>query len=191
MVKVYLVFLVLLGLERLLELHISRRNAAHAFARGAIEVGRGHFVAMAMLHSAFLVACGTEAVLARRPFIPALSVPMIGLELLAQGLRYWAVATLGSRWNVRVIIVPGEAAIASGPYRHLRHPNYLAVIIEGVAVPLIASAWFTAVAFTVLNAGLLAVRIRCEERALAEHCEYDARLPGRRRFLPGWRTIAG
>jgi methyltransferase len=113
---------------------------------------------------------------------------MLTLLVLAQVLRYWAVLTLGTRWNVRVLVVPGDAAIVTGPYRYLRHPNYLAVIVEGFAVPLVHSAWLTALAFTALNAALLRVRIRCEEAALAAHCGYAERFATRHRFIPGPRA---
>lgn len=184
MVIAYLAFLVLLAGERIVELELSRRHAAWAFAHGGIELGRGHFAAMRALHAAFLVACGAEVLLAARPFVPAIGVPMLGLALAAQGLRYWAIASLGPHWNVRVIVVPGVPAVTRGPYRFLRHPNYVAVALEGVAVPLVHGAWITAVAFTLANAVLLAVRIRCEEDALARHCGYGERLGGRPRFLP-------
>jgi methyltransferase len=190
-VYVYLALLGLLALERGIELAVSRGNAARAFARGGLEVGRRHFVLMKLLHTGFFVACAAEVVLLHRPFLPVLAVPMAALVLLAQGLRYWALATLGRRWNVRVIVVPGEAAVTTGPYRYLRHPNYLAVAVEGFAVPLVHTAWLTAIAFTALDAWLLTVRIRCEERALAEHCRYAERLGDRRRFLPSsWRSMA-
>ena len=97
----YLALLALLGLERVGELVISRRNAARALARGAIEVGQRHFQVMKALHTAFFVACAAEVVLLHRPFIPSLGVPMLVLVVLAQVLRYWAVLTLGRRWNVR------------------------------------------------------------------------------------------
>jgi methyltransferase len=190
MVSWYLVLLALLGVERLGELVISRRNAADAVARGAIEVGQRHFQVMKVLHTLFLVACAAEVVLLRRPFIPALGVPMLVLAVLAQVLRYWAVLTLGRRWNVRVLVIPGDQAIVTGPYRYLRHPNYLAVIVEGVAVPLVHTAWLTALGFTLANAALLRVRIRCEERALATYCDYGRRLGDRPRLIPGRRVTA-
>lgn len=184
----YTAFLALLGAERLVELFISRRNAAWALRRGGVEYGHGHFVWMKLLHSAFLAASVLEVLLLGRPFLPALGWPMLGMALAAQGLRYWAVTTLGRRWNVRVIVLPGEPAVAGGPYRYLRHPNYLAVIVEGLAVPLIHGAWITAVTFTLLNGLLLMVRIRCEERALARHCDYRRRLGRRGRLIPGVAT---
>jgi methyltransferase len=180
----YLIFLSLLGLERLAEMAVSKRNAAWARARGGVEAGRRHFPLMTALHLGFFGGCLAEVWLLGRPFIPALAWPMLALALLAQGLRYWAIAALGRHWNVRVIVVPGARPVATGPYRHLRHPNYLAVVLEGAAVPLMHTAYLTAAAFTVLNAWMLAVRIRCEEQALAHHCHPDAALANRGRLIP-------
>ncbi len=91
---------------------------------------------------------------------------MLALVVLAQGLRWWCITTLGPHWNTRVIVVPGAPLVAAGPYRLLRHPNYVAVVVEGAALPLVHTAWVTAVAFTALNLVLLSVRIRVEEQAL-------------------------
>jgi len=189
MVKLYLALLAALALERLVELVLSARHAAAAFARGGFEVGQRHFRLMAALHVAFLVGCAAEVVLLHRPFRPLLAAPMLALLLLAQGLRYWAVFTLGALWNVRVIVIPGTAAVDRGPYRFVRHPNYLAVMVEGIAIPLLHGAWITAIVFTALDSMLLAVRVRCEEHALAVHMGYAARLGGRPRFLP--RVLGG
>jgi methyltransferase len=184
----YLLLLALIGCERLFELALSRRNAALAIAAGGVEYGRGHFGPMKVLHTAFLLGCAAEVLLLERPFVATLGVPMLALALAAQFLRYWAIATLGSAWNVRVLVVPGRESVADGPYRWIRHPNYLAVVVEGFALPLIHGAWLTAALFTVLNALLLRVRIRCEEGALARHCSYDARLGDRGRWIPGSRA---
>ena len=155
------------ALERVAELVVSARNARWSFARGGVESGRGHFPAMVALHTGLLLACVAEAWLADRPFLPWLGWPMLVLVLASQGLRWWCIATLGPRWNTRVIVVPGLPLVARGPYRWLRHPNYVAVVVEGFALPLVHSCWVTAVAFTVLNAVLLArFRIPAEERAL-------------------------
>jgi methyltransferase len=183
-VTAYLVFLALVGAQRLSELVISERNARRALARGGVELGRAHFRFMKLLHGAFLFACAAEVVYARRPFVPALGVPMLVLALAAQGVRLWTLRTLGPRWNARVIVMPGAPVVDSGPYRYVRHPNYLAVAVEGVAIPLVHSAWITALVFSVLNAGLLAVRIHCEERALGLHCRGAQQLAGLPRFLP-------
>jgi methyltransferase len=182
--SLYALFLALLALERMVELFLSRRNANWALQQGGIETGQGHFRWMKLLHTVFFVACLVEVYLAGRPFLPWLGYPMFAVALLAQGLRYWAISSLGRYWNVRVIVVPDAPAITRGPYRFLRHPNYLAVVLEGLAVPLIHSAWLTALLFTLLNAWLLAVRIRCEEETLARYCSYQDGFQGKRRFLP-------
>jgi methyltransferase len=133
-----------------------------------MEYGAGHYPIMVALHTALLIGCVTESWLLDRPFVPALGYPMIALALLAQFTRYWVIRTLGGRWTTRVIVVPGTVRVKTGPYRFLRHPNYLAVVVEGIALPLVHSNWITAVVFTVANAALLSVRIRCEDRALEE-----------------------
>lgn len=187
MVSWYLAFLAVLALERAFELIISRRHAAWALAHGGIEVGTRHFVFMKLLHTALLGGSALEVVCLHRPFCAALGVPMLLLVVLSQALRYWVIVSLGRRWNVRVIVIPGQPVIASGPYRYLRHPNYVSVIVEGAAVPLVHSAWITALVFSLLNAVMLAVRIRCEEQALARYCGYNEHLGNRRRLLPTWR----
>jgi len=162
-------FVLATGVERLVELAISRRNAAWAFARGGVESGRGHFPAMVALHTALLAGAIAEVWLLGRPFIPALGWPMLALALLCQAGRYAVIASLGRQWNTRVIVVPGMPLVRRGLYRFawLRHPNYWIVAIEGVALPLVHTAWITALAFTALNAVLLlGFRIPTEERAL-------------------------
>ena len=189
MVTAYLLVLTGLALERVWELHLGRRNAQAAFVRGGVEYGRGHFAAMRILHATFFVSCALEVVLLRRPFRPLLGAGCVGVVLCAQALRYWAIASLGGRWNVRVIVEPGVPAVIRGPYRYLRHPNYVAVALEGVAVPMMHGAWLTALVFSLLDAWLLRVRIACEERALRRHCGYDARLALRPRFIPAWPAL--
>lgn len=181
--RAYLAFLVLLAAERLYELRLSRRNARASMARGGVEVGRAHYRVMTALHTAFLLCCALEVVALRRPFpgVPG-ALALVGV-LASQGLRYWAIAALGQRWNTRIIFVPGEAPVVSGPYRWVRHPNYVAVIAEIALVPLVHGAWLTAVAFSIANAALLAVRIRAEERALGG--SYAVAFAGRPRFIPG------
>ncbi|MBU5424232.1 isoprenylcysteine carboxyl methyltransferase family protein [Cellulomonas hominis] len=158
----------LTAVERLAELVVSARNARWSFARGGVESGRGHFPAMVALHTGLLVACVVEVHAADRPFLPWLGWPALVLVLASQGLRWWCIATLGPRWNTRVIVVPGLPLVHRGPYRWLSHPNYVAVVVEGLALPLVHTAWVTALGFTVLNAVLLlGFRIPAEERALA------------------------
>jgi len=163
-------FYVVLGataLERLAELVVSARNARWSFARGGVETGRGHFPAMVALHTGLLVACVVEVNVADRPFIPWVGWPAFVLVLASQALRWWCIASLGPRWNTRVIVVPGLPLVEGGPYRFFSHPNYVAVVLEGIALPLVHDAWVTALVFTVLNAVLLLrFRLPAEERAL-------------------------
>ncbi len=184
MVGPYLLLLALLAAERIFELRLSRRNTDRALARGGFEVGKRHFVAMRALHVAFFAGCIAEVVLLNRTFVAPLGYSMLLLALLAQALRYWAIRSLGPCWNVRVIVVPNAPVVTAGPYRYLRHPNYLAVIVEGFAVPLIHSAWITAAVFSALNAILLWVRIRSEEDALEQAGTYREQLGDRHRLLP-------
>jgi methyltransferase len=162
----YLGLVALVACERLVELALSRRNARSAFARGGIEHGRAHFPAMAVLHGAFLCSCALEVVLLRRPFPGAVGWAALFAFVLAQALRYWAIGSLGDRWNVRVIVVPGDIPVVRGPYRFIRHPNYLAVVVEILALPLVHGAFLTAAVFSAANAALLRIRIRTEEQAL-------------------------
>ncbi|WP_432540560.1 isoprenylcysteine carboxyl methyltransferase family protein [Kineococcus sp. SYSU DK002] len=157
------------GLERVAELVVSTRNARWSFARGGRESGRGHFPPMVALHTGLLVAVLVEWFAAGRTFVPALGWPMLALVLASQALRWWCITTLGPRWNTRVIVVPGLELVARGPYRWFKHPNYVAVVVEGFALPLVASCWWTALGFTVLNAVLLlGFRLPAENRALAQ-----------------------
>jgi methyltransferase len=165
----YLVFILLTGGERLAEVIVSTRNAKWAVERGGVESGRRHFPWMVALHFGLLLGALAEVFLLHRPFLPWLGWPMLGVALLCQAGRWWIIATLGHQWNTRVIVVPGLGRVRRGPYRFswLRHPNYVIVAVEGIALPLVYTAWITAIAFTVLNAILLlGFRIPTENRAL-------------------------
>ncbi|BFV56436.1 isoprenylcysteine carboxylmethyltransferase family protein [Kitasatospora sp. CMC57] len=162
----YTVLVLLVAVERLAELVVARRNSRWSRDRGAVEYGSGHYPVMVLLHTALLAGCLAETWLTDRPFLPWLGWPMLALALGAQALRWWCITSLGPRWNTRVLVVPGLPLVTGGPYRRLRHPNYLAVVVEGAALPLVHSAWVTAAVFTLLNLPLLTVRLRCETAAL-------------------------
>jgi methyltransferase len=165
-VTLFTVVLVATALERVVELVVSVRHARWALDHGGVESGRGHYPWMVALHVGLLVGALVE-VQVRDPSPPAALVAVaLTVVVLAQGLRWWCIATLGRQWNTRVIVVPGMPLVTGGPYRFVRHPNYVAVVAEGVALPLVGGAWVTAVLFTLANAVLLTVRIRCEDRAL-------------------------
>lgn len=163
----FTVVILLVALERLAELVVSNRNTAWSLERGGRETGQGHYPFMVVLHSALLVGALVEAWVRRPDVSAALAWTMLALLLASQALRWWCITTLGRRWNTRVIVVPGMEPVRRGPYRLLSHPNYVAVVVEGLALPLLHAAWVTALVFTVANAALLTVRIRTENAALA------------------------
>lgn len=183
----YTILIGMVAAGRLIELRIANRNFRNLLARGGVEVAPEHYRWMVLLHTAFLIACPLEVWLLDRPFLPALGFPMLLLVILAAALRWWVIATLDGRWTTRVVCLPGVAPVTDGPYRFLRHPNYLAVIVEMFALPLIHTAWLTAVVFSALNAVILRVRIRAEEEALSRLSDYGAAFAGRPRLLPGGR----
>ena len=178
----------LVVLERLVELVITERNARSLKARGGFEVGRAHFLPMALLHTGLLIAAPLEVFQQERPFLPVFGTVMLVLLAGTMGLRYWAISSLGDRWTTRVFVVPGEPPVVKGPYRWLHHPNYLAVIVEVAVLPLIHTAWWTAIAFSIGNALVLRVRIRVEEEALESQSDYAGVLGDRPRIVPGTRV---
>ena len=166
----YTIFIVLTCIDSLIEVLVSNRNAAWSFSQGGIERGKGHYPFMVVLHTGFLIAAVAEVWMLDRSFSIITGSMWFAIALLCQGLRWWCINTLGQRWNTRVILVPNLPRITDGPYKYLSHPNYVIVALEGLALPLTHNAYLTAAAFTILNAGLMWVRIRCEEAALQELC---------------------
>ncbi|MEA2692616.1 MAG: methyltransferase [Acidobacteriota bacterium] len=181
----YTVLVGLAAVERLCELRIASRNRQRLLKQGAVEVGAGHYPWMVLLHTLWLLACPLEVWLLGRPFLPVLAAVALAGFLGSMALRYWVIATLGGRWTTRILVLPGSAPIAAGPYRFTRHPNYLAVIVEIATLPLVHTAWWTAIVWSLADALLLRVRIRAEEKALSEVSSYGSVFAGRPRFLPG------
>jgi methyltransferase len=180
--SLYFGFLALVVAERGLELAISRANGRAAFASGAFEVGRRHYRYMAAMHAAFFVACAAEVLFFDRRFPGLLGYVVLALVGVAQGLRYAAVRALGKRWNVRIVVWPGIPPVTAGPYRFVRHPNYVAVAVEIACIPLVHGAWLTAAAFSICNAVVLFVRIGEEELALGR--AYADAFRDRPRMIP-------
>ncbi|WNG88979.1 isoprenylcysteine carboxyl methyltransferase family protein [Mycobacterium sp. ITM-2016-00317] len=162
----YNLFILLIAVERLVELVVSRRNARWSFAHGGKEFGRSHYPAMVSMHALLLVSCVVEVATQHRPLLPWLGWPMVALVAASTAMRWWCVATLGKHWNPRLIVIPNAELVQKGPYRLLHHPNYTAVAVEVAALPLVHSAWWTAVVFSLANAAILRIRITSENRAL-------------------------
>ncbi len=161
-------FVLLLAIQRLVELRLSRRHEAIIRARGGHEYAAWQLQAMKALHVGWLIAMLIEVWGWQRPFLPGLFLLALLMSLAGQSLRYAAILSLKWRWTVKVMTIPGLPPMRDGIYRYLRHPNYLGVMLEIVAVPLLHSAYVTALAFSVANLLLLNARIRTEDRALLE-----------------------
>lgn len=155
-----IVVLALVTLQRLGELVLARRNTRRLLAQGAHEVAPEHYPLVVVLHAAWLA--GLWLLAWNRPVV----WPWLLVFLLLQGLRVWVLATLGGRWTTRIIVLPGAPLVAKGPYRFLSHPNYAVVVGEIAALPLAFGLYAFAAAFTLLNAAVLTIRIRAENRAL-------------------------
>ena len=162
----YYLFILAVGAERLVELAVSRRNAAWSISNGGKEFGRAHYPVMVGMHALLLVACIVEVRTLNRPFVPWLGWPIVAVVVLSTVVRWWCVTALGKHWNPRLIVIPDAPLVRRGPYRWLHHPNYTAVAAEVAALPLVHSAWLTAIGFSMANALVLTVRIRAENAAL-------------------------
>jgi methyltransferase len=163
----FTILLVIVALERIVELVVSKRNLRWSFEQGGIEFGRSHYKYMVALHVFLLGGSLIEVWVFRPTLIPALTWIMLFLAIASQALRWWCISTLGKRWNTLVVIIPGKPVCKTGPYRWFKHPNYVAVVIEGFALPMVGSAWRTAVIFSLLNVAVLKTRLRSENAALA------------------------
>jgi methyltransferase len=181
----YLILLALVGLSRQAELAISRRHQRELLARGIEKRADPQFRWMVVLHAGVLTGAAIEVVALRRPFLPRLAVPMAILFLCATALRWWVIRTLGAHWNVEVMASAPLGVVTSGPFRWVRHPNYLAVFVELVALPLVHTAWITALVAAAGNAWVLRHRLRVEEPVLEADAAYRTAMAGKPRFLPG------
>lgn len=184
-VNLYIALVIAVAIQRLWEMRISTRNEKKLKQEhGAIEKFPKHFIFMKLVHALWLVGCVTEAYYKQQP--PALGFIIAGIVLLLAGqiLRIVAIRTLDGRWTVKIIVIPDSVPVAVGIYRYIRHPNYLGVIIEIFALPMIFGCWISCVVFSLGNAIVLLVRIRAEEKALQSVSEYKESLPDHR-FIPG------
>jgi len=180
-------FLVLVGAVgacRLVELRLSRRHLRALAAGGAAVLPERVFPAMVALHTGILVGAVLETLLLARPFVAALAIPTVALVVLANALRFWVIKTLGEHWNVRVVPSLSRGVVTDGPYRFIRHPNYVAVFVELAALPLVHGAYLTAVAGALLHVAILHRRIALEESVLMADGAYRQAFAGKPRFLP-------
>jgi methyltransferase len=183
----FIALLFFLALQRLAELRLSKHNESIILAKGGREHAQEHFPFMQVLHISWFFAAISEVIFLERFFIPWLATVAVLLLVAGQLLRYAAIRTLGPRWSVRIMTQPGSPPVNTGIYRYIRHPNYLGVILEILAVPLLHTAYLTALFFSIANALLLMKRIRAEEAALAQEDQYEKVFINVPRFFPWLR----
>jgi len=179
----FYVFVGFIIVQRLTELVIARRNERWMKANGAVEFGSGHYPIIVLLHSAFIVTLGFEVLYYHRGLSRLWVLLLVGF-LFTQAMRVWSLRSLGPYWNTKIIVLPGAEVVKKGPYKFIKHPNYVIVALEIILIPLLFNAYTTAALFTILNIMILWVRIPAEERALTELTSYKTELEGNRRFLP-------
>ena len=180
----FLALLALVGATRLLELGISRRHQRELASHGIVKRADPLYRWMVVLHAGVLLGAALEVVLLRRPFLPVLAIVAGIFFFLATALRWWVIRSLGAHWNVEVMASGNLGVVTGGPFRWIRHPNYLGVFVELVALPLIHTAWITAVLAAAGNAWVLRHRLRIEEPVLDANPVYRREMSGKPRFLP-------
>ncbi len=180
----YLFLLVLVGIGRLAELGISRRNQRQLQKQGGRKIPEPHFRWMVLLHGSVLVCAGAEVLFLHRPLIPALAVPMLALFILSNVLRWWVIRALAGRWNVEVMDAAQAGVVSSGPYRWVRHPNYVGVVAEVFSLPMIHTAWITAVGGTLGYLLILRRRLKVEDGVLLADPAYRLVMGQKPRFFP-------
>ncbi|HLZ90930.1 MAG TPA: isoprenylcysteine carboxylmethyltransferase family protein [Candidatus Acidoferrum sp.] len=181
----FLGLLLAVGALRIFELGVSRRNQQRMIAQGATKVNEPRFGFLVFVHTAVLTGSGVEVVFLHRPFIPVLAGVMLLLFLAGNAMRFWVVRTMGKHWNVQVMNSADLGVVTSGPFRFVRHPNYAAVIVEMFSLPLIHTAWITALLGSVVHSIAISQRIAMEESVLLSNPHYRTAMGGKPRFLPG------
>jgi methyltransferase len=180
----YVVLIAVVAALRLVELRISKRNQQRLAAQGATKAADPRFPAMVVLHTAVLAGAAAEVVFLQRPFIPLLAAPMSALFLAANAVRWWVIHTLGTHWNVQVMDSARLGVITGGPYHWVRHPNYSAVFVEMLSLPLIHTAWMTALVGTLAHMWVLFGRVAAEEKVLLAQPGYRSAMAAKPRFVP-------
>ena len=180
----YLFLLVAVACLRLAEVLLSSRNQHKLSAKGVSQTPEPHFRWMVLFHAGILISAGLEVAVFHRPLIPALAISMGLIFVCATGLRWWVIHVMSEHWNIRVMNSVDLGVVADGPFRWVRHPNYVAVFVELIALPLIHTAWCTALFGGVIQVWILAHRLRLEESILMRNSKYVAVMGSKPQFLP-------
>lgn len=182
MISFYIFFLLII-IQRLIELVIARRNEKWMKGQGAIEFGKSHYPYMVLMHILFFLLLFIESVFFVKE-ISAYWIPLFVIFLFTQAIRIWALTSLGKYWNTKIIVLPNANVVKKGPYRYLKHPNYVIVTIELLIIPLMFKAYFTLILFAILNFIILSIRIPEEEKALRSLTKYEGIFEESNRFVP-------
>lgn len=180
---IFWIFIALVIAQRLIELRIAQRNEKWILSQGGYEVGRGHYKYIVLLHILFFVSLIIEVVY-RGNEISVLYPILFLLFALTQFARIWALASLGMFWNTKIMILPKSQVQIKGPYKYIKHPNYLIVALEFIIIPMLFQAYITGMIFSILNFVMMSIRIPIEERALSVHEEYQQLGIARSRMIP-------
>jgi methyltransferase len=184
MTVAYICLLVLVGIERLVEVRISRRNQSKLIEQGVQKIHEPHFRWLVLFHGVVLVAAGAEVLFLHRPLIPALAIPMAALFILSNVIRYWVICLLGGLWNVQIMDSGDIGIVTSGPYRWVRHPNYVGVVMEVFSLPMIHTAWITAIFGTLGYFEILRRRVKIEDSVLMANPAYRNAMGDKPKFFP-------
>ena len=184
MTVAYICLLVLVGIERLVEVGISRRNQSKLIEQGVQKIHEPHFRWLVLFHGVVLVAAGAEVLFLHRPLIPALAIPMAALFILSNVIRYWVICLLGGLWNVQIMDSGDIGIVTSGPYRWVRHPNYVGVVMEVFSLPMIHTAWITAIFGTLGYFEILRRRVKIEDSVLMANPAYRNAMGDKPKFFP-------
>ncbi|MDF9760843.1 methyltransferase [Peribacillus simplex] len=174
----FAIFIILIAIQRLVELYIAKQNEKQLKGAGAVEYGKSHYRWMVIMHLSFFIVLIIE-VLAYERDVAGLWPIWLTLFLIAQSGRIWVISSLGKHWNTKIIVVPNAEVVIKGPYKYFKHPNYIIVATEIIVISLLFNAYYTAIIFSFLNAWMMAVRIPLEEKALKEHTEYSTVFKGK------------
>lgn len=184
MTAAYIALLILVGIERLVEVGISKRNQRKMTEQGARKITEPVFPWLVLFHALVLVSAGAEVLFLHRPLIPALAVSMTILFIVSNVIRYWVIYLLAGLWNVQIMDSSRLGIVTSGPYRWIRHPNYTGVVLEVFSLPMIHTAWITAVFGTLAYMEILRRRVKAEDSVLMANPAYREAMAGKPRFLP-------
>ncbi|MEF2095669.1 isoprenylcysteine carboxylmethyltransferase family protein [Bacillus sp. CFBP9009] len=175
---IFAIFIILIAIQRLVELYIAKQNEKQLKAAGAVEYGESHYRWMVLMHLSFFIVLIIEVVVLERN-MSGLWPIWLTLFLIAQSGRIWAIRSLGKHWNTKIIVVPDADVVIKGPYKYFKHPNYIIVATEILVISLLFNAYYTAIIFSLLNVWMMTVRIPLEEKALKEHTEYSTVFKGK------------